>query len=109
MALEDAAALEVLMADVKSGESVEARLKLFEQVRLPRCAMTQPLSNFSWGKKKDSYEKQILEKVKAPLPPLEAIGSQSPGGISTTLTTSTTRRRKHLSTKTRLVVFLMGS
>lgn len=45
MALEDAAALEVLLAGLKAGESLENRLRIFEQLRLPRATTTQVLSN----------------------------------------------------------------
>jgi len=45
MAIEDAAALEVLLADLKPDGDFRKRLELWEQLRLPRCATTQILSN----------------------------------------------------------------
>lgn len=45
MALEDAAALEVLFAGLKAGETLDNRLRIFEQLRLPRATTTQVLSN----------------------------------------------------------------
>ncbi|QIW99745.1 hypothetical protein AMS68_005263 [Peltaster fructicola] len=45
MALEDAAALEVLFSNVQSGDEVVKRLEIFQQLRLPRSATTQLLSN----------------------------------------------------------------
>lgn len=45
MALEDTAALEVLFSDWTADDDVEKRLRLFNQLRLPRVVATQILSN----------------------------------------------------------------
>lgn len=45
MGLEDAGALGVLFKDFKSGDSVKDRLKIYHQLRQPRSATTQLLSN----------------------------------------------------------------
>ena len=46
MALEDAIALEELLADVTSKDEVERRLELFEKLGLPRAGATQAFSNY---------------------------------------------------------------
>ncbi|KAF2100650.1 FAD/NAD(P)-binding domain-containing protein [Rhizodiscina lignyota] len=70
MALEDAAALEVLMADVNPEKDLETRLKLFEQLRLPRCATTQALSNHTWGNTfRDGFSQRIQQQFQHLLPP----------------------------------------
>lgn len=45
MGIEDAAALEILFRDFDATHSVERRLQLFNQLRLPRTHTTQLLSN----------------------------------------------------------------
>lgn len=49
MAMEDAAALEVLFSKVPSVAEVESRLKLFDSLRLPRVRAAQSMSNKMMG------------------------------------------------------------
>lgn len=71
MGLEDAAALEVLMANLTSADDIPKRLRLFQQVRLPRDATTQLLSNMRFYSSTD-LEVAVREFYKGPLPPADA-------------------------------------
>ena len=71
MSIEDAAALEILMANITSDEDVQDRLRLFEQVRLPRCATTQLMSNAMFYSKVNQ-EGLVREYYDGPLPPKTA-------------------------------------
>lgn len=61
MALEDAAVLEVLLADMSPSETVKSRLRLFLDVRLPRCAATQILSNARFYSSQVDKEKLVRQ------------------------------------------------
>lgn len=45
MAIEDAASLEILFSNMSRTDTVEERLRLFQDLRLPRNVVTQILSN----------------------------------------------------------------
>ena len=79
MALEDAAALEVLMADMNTcHDSVERRLQLFQEVRLPRCATTQIVSNAMFYSHRLDQQDLVRKYYQGPLPPLDAQGFSKP-------------------------------
>lgn len=68
MALEDAAALEVLMANMTSNKTVEPLLQLFQDVRLPRSATTQIISNAMFYSKSLDWPDMIRRYYQGPLP-----------------------------------------
>ena len=71
MALEDAAALEALTANLTCDETIEQRLQTFEDVRLPRSATTQIMSNaMFYGNKMDKVD-LIRKFYQGPLPPMD--------------------------------------
>lgn len=79
MALEDAASLEVLLAGMKAGESLGNRLRIFEQLRLPRCATTQVLSNGIFISGNTTKEDIARKYYTGPLfEPLDAPGYSRP-------------------------------
>lgn len=45
MALEDAAALQVLFSNIQPDDDISQRLQIYQQLRMPRSATTQLLSN----------------------------------------------------------------
>jgi len=49
MAIEDAAALEILMMNLQSSTDVISRLELFDKLRLPRVRSVQTMSNKMLG------------------------------------------------------------
>ena len=69
MALEDAAALEVLLANMTPNDDIPQRLQLWQQVRLPRCATSQLLSNAMFYSKDMDQEELVRKYYKGPLPP----------------------------------------
>lgn len=71
MALEDAAALEVLLANLTCDETVEGRLRTFEDVRLPRSATIQIMSNAMFYDKTLDKVDMIRKFYQGPLPPLD--------------------------------------
>lgn len=71
MAIEDAAALEVLLSDLAPGDTVEDRLKLWNQLRLPRCSATQFLSN-RWYKDVEERDAGMKKWYQGPLPGKDA-------------------------------------
>ena len=69
MGLEDAAALEVLLANLTSDDDIPQRLQLWQQVRLPRCVTTQLLSNAMLNSKDLDQEALVRKYYKGPLLP----------------------------------------
>lgn len=67
MALEDAAALEILFANISDDADVQSRLRLFEQLRLPRAATTQILSNAMFYMTVEDIEESIRKYYKGPI------------------------------------------
>lgn len=65
MGIEDAAALEVLIAKLTPEEGVENRLKLWNQLRLTRCIVTQFLSNRMYT---DNADRDLFVKKLYPGP-----------------------------------------
>jgi salicylate hydroxylase len=79
MALEDAASLEILLAGMKAVEGLENRLKIFEQLRLPRSTTTQVLSNAAFLSSGTNKEDVIRKYYQGPLfEPLNAPGFSRP-------------------------------
>lgn len=79
MALEDAASLEVLLAGVGSGENLQGRLRVFEQLRLPRSTPTQVLSNGMFISGTMAKEDLVRKYYQGPLfEPLDAPGFSRP-------------------------------
>jgi salicylate hydroxylase len=72
LALTEAAALEVLFANISDGSEVEARLHLFHDILHPRCAVTQLLSNAPWYQNAD-LKTQVARYYKGPLPDATAL------------------------------------
>jgi salicylate hydroxylase len=60
------------MADMTPGDTVEKRLQLFEQVRLPRCATTQIMSNAMFYSHNFNKQDMVRRYYKGPLPPPDA-------------------------------------
>lgn len=72
LSLEDAAALSALFAPSTPSSAVPARLALFNALRLPRCNVTQLLSNamfFSLIPSAQNLEQQIRRYWSGPLMP----------------------------------------
>jgi salicylate hydroxylase len=67
MGLEDAATLEVFFADWTADESVERRLDLFNQFRIPRDNVTALYSNAMFYYDKGEIEDQIRGYWKGPM------------------------------------------
>ena len=79
MPLEDAAGLEVLMADMTtSHDSVERRLQLFQDVRLPRCGATQIVSNAMLRSNWVVQQDLVRKYYQGPLPPPDTRGFSKP-------------------------------
>jgi 2-polyprenyl-6-methoxyphenol hydroxylase-like FAD-dependent oxidoreductase len=57
--VEDAAALQVLLANIKDPTDLAKRIIAFEDIRLPRTAIIQILSPLRFG-----HEKTVAEKLK---------------------------------------------
>lgn len=77
MAIEDAAALEILLSNMEVTDGVDNRLKLWNQMRLPRCAATQFLSNRMY---KDTAERDegVKQFYAGPLPDANISGWSDP-------------------------------
>ena len=71
MALEDAVALEVLLADVKIKDDVERRLELFKKLRLPRAGAAQAFSNYMMAGAPKMVE-EVRKCYRGPIPPPDA-------------------------------------
>ncbi|KAF2769480.1 FAD/NAD(P)-binding domain-containing protein [Teratosphaeria nubilosa] len=78
MGLEDAAALEVFFANWGHEDSVEKRLDLFNQFRLPRDNVTQLFSNAMMYYNKGEVLKKVREYWKGELLTQEAYGWNEP-------------------------------
>lgn len=71
MAIEDAAALGVLLSDLDSEDDVSPRLELFSKVRAPRVATTQVISSMhQWdpAKVRESEKRFFNGKIPRKLP-----------------------------------------
>ncbi|GKT60015.1 salicylate hydroxylase [Colletotrichum tofieldiae] len=67
MAIEDAAALGVLLSDIGSKEDISARLDMFNELRLKRVAATQTLSyDHKWDPAQLSEEQRGYFDGKVP-------------------------------------------
>ena len=79
VALEDAAAFEVLFSNLEDAGLVKERLGLFERVRLPRGAMTQIVSNAGHGRHAvPEVAKEVRRFYQGPLPPPDAQAYSKP-------------------------------
>jgi salicylate hydroxylase len=71
MAIEDAAALGILLSDLDSEDDVSRRLELFSKLRAPRVASTQVISSMhQWDptKVKESEKRFFNGKIPRKLP-----------------------------------------
>jgi salicylate hydroxylase len=67
MALEDAASLEILLANIADDADVQSRLQLFQQLRLPRIATTQILSNAMFYSKVEDVVESVRRFYGGPI------------------------------------------
>jgi len=67
MGLEDAASLEVLLSDMQEDESLDQRLRIWEQLRVPRAVTTQLLSNGVFISKTTTKEDLVRKYYQGPL------------------------------------------
>ena len=77
MAIEDAAALEILLSNMEPADSVETRLNIWNQMRLPRCAATQFLSNRIY-KETEERDEGVRQWYTGPLPEPDISGWSDP-------------------------------
>ena len=77
LAIEEAAALELLFTGVKSPEQVNARLALYQKTLKKRLHVVQLLSD-SFPTKRDSFRERAEELWGPGLPPVEAAGFSPP-------------------------------
>jgi hypothetical protein len=78
MALEDAAALEALAANLTCDETIEQRLQTFEDVRLPRSATAQIMSNSIFYDKTMDPVDLIRKFYQGPRPPIDHFSQSDP-------------------------------
>jgi len=74
IAIEDVAALEVLRANMESDEDIRKRLRLWEQLRLPRCATAQIVSNAMFDSS-DLNKTELMRRYYQG--PLSSMGAES--------------------------------
>lgn len=67
MAIEDAAALGALLTGLQPDDSLEQRLRLFQEIRLPRANTTQILSDANLFDSVDDMEIQVRRFYRGPL------------------------------------------
>ncbi|KAI6764132.1 hypothetical protein HG530_007921 [Fusarium avenaceum] len=72
MAIEDAAALGILLSDIDSEDDIPARLKQFDELRVPRVAATQIISAmYQWDPSKVKDEEKHFFNGRIPQTQLE--------------------------------------